>query len=152
GLVGGSLFGIKVTGAANEDAFTSGAAFTLQDMGNVAADPDGRALQNNSITLGVTQFRRIEDGAWDPLHPTEYYFVTTDQPTTNTQVGRSKLFRLRFTDLTNPQAGGTIDVLLDGTEGQQMFDNITIDAQGHVYLLEDVGNNPRLGKVWRYDI
>jgi hypothetical protein len=33
-----------------------------------------------------------------------------------------------------------------------MFDNITIDKKGHVYLVEDVGNNAHIGKVWRYTV
>jgi hypothetical protein len=43
-------------------------------------------------------------------------------------------------------------MLLDGSEGQRMFDNMTMDRAGHVYLQEDVGNNAHLGKVWRYDV
>jgi hypothetical protein len=39
---------------------------------------------------------------------------------------------------------------LDGTEGQQMFDNITVNDRGQVLLQEDVGNNARLGKLWQY--
>jgi hypothetical protein len=33
-----------------------------------------------------------------------------------------------------------------------MFDNITITAGGKIYLLEDVGAQDHIGKVWRYDI
>ena len=33
-----------------------------------------------------------------------------------------------------------------------MMDNISVDQQGHVYILEDVGNNAHIGKVWQYDI
>jgi hypothetical protein len=32
----------------------------------------------------------------------------------------------------------------------RMMDNITVDAGGDVYIQEDVGNNPRLGRIWRY--
>lgn len=45
-----------------------------------------------------------------------------------------------------------IEMLLDGSEGHKMLDNITIDARGHLIALEDVGNDPRLGRVWRYTI
>jgi hypothetical protein len=31
-----------------------------------------------------------------------------------------------------------------------MLDNITINDRGQVLLQEDVGNNTRLGKLWRY--
>ena len=50
-----------------------------------------------------------------------------------------------------PGRGGTIKLLLNGTEGQQMFDNITVNAQGKIILQEDVGNNAHIGKVWQYD-
>jgi Ca2+-binding RTX toxin-like protein len=32
-----------------------------------------------------------------------------------------------------------------------MFDNITVSPNGHIILLEDVGNSPRAGRVWDYD-
>jgi phosphodiesterase/alkaline phosphatase D-like protein len=104
-----------------------------------------------------TAFSRPEDGAWNPSNPNQYFFVTTDQldqvnEGTGTQVGRSRLWRLNFADITNPDAGGTIDLLLDGTEGQTMFDNISVDRYGHLTLLEDTGNAPHNGKVWQYDI
>src|SRR5262249_45745654 len=48
--------------------------------------------------------------------------------------------------------GGTIRMLLDGSEGgHQMFDNITVNQDGKVILCEDVGNNAHVGKVWEYD-
>jgi hypothetical protein len=43
-------------------------------------------------------------------------------------------------------------MLLDGTEGQRMFDNLTIDHLGHIYLQEDPGGNAHLATIWRYDI
>ena len=33
-----------------------------------------------------------------------------------------------------------------------MFDNMTIDHHGHVYIQEDPGGNAYLAKIWRYDI
>src|SRR5262249_47205828 len=68
------------------------------------------------------------------------------------QVGRSGLWRARFDDITNPTAGGTFEMLLDGTEGGNMFDNIAVDTTGHIVMLEDVGNAAHNGKVWTYDI
>ncbi len=50
--------------------------------------------------------------------------------------------------------------MLDGTEtvtvngrvhGTQMFDNITVAADGTVVMLEDIGNNKHNGKVWAYN-
>ena len=33
-----------------------------------------------------------------------------------------------------------------------MFDNLSIDNYGHITLVEDVGGNVHIGKVWMYDI
>jgi serralysin len=64
----------------------------------------------------------------------------------------SQLWRLRFNDVTNPLAGGKIEVLINGQNVAKMLDNITIDKLGRIVMQEDVGNNPRLGKVWMYDV
>ncbi len=104
-----------------------------------------------------TAFSRPEDGAWNPSNSNEYFFVTTDRidqvaDGVGTQIGRSRLWRLTFDDITNPDAGGKVDLLLDGTEGQNMFDNLTIDKYGHVLLQEDTGNAIHNAKIWEYDI
>ena len=43
-------------------------------------------------------------------------------------------------------------MLLDGSEGHKMLDNITVDRRGHVLATEDVGGNDHIGRVYRYDI
>jgi hypothetical protein len=146
GLTNGTLKFVNVTGNAVEitDATTRATGIT-----------DGTRF-TLSATASTT-FSRPEDGAWNPLNPKEYFFVTTDRldqvaDGIGTQVGRSRLWRLTFDDITNPDAGGKIDLLLDGTEGQNMFDNITVDKYGHITLLEDVGNAAHSGKIWQYDI
>ncbi len=149
GLTNGSLFGVKVTGIASEDATTgipSVTSFTLASLGN-AENKTGAQNEADSIAAGVTTFNRPEDGAWDPSSPNDFYFVTTASFT-----GPSRLWRLRFTDVKNPERGGSVEMLLDGTEGQKMMDNITLDKFGHVYALEDVGSQDHLGRVLRYDI
>jgi hypothetical protein len=146
GLTNGTLSFINVAGNTVEIVnnttratnITSGTAFTL-----------------NAAT--ATTFSRPEDGVWNPLNPNQYFFVTTDQldqtaDGVGAQVGRSRLWRLNFTDIANPQLGGTIDLLLNGTEGYNMLDNMTADKSGHLILLEDVGNAPHNGKVWQYTI
>jgi len=69
-----------------------------------------------------------------------------------TQVGRSRLYRLRFTDIAHPESGGTITCLLDRTEAGNMFDNITITPRGSIFLQEDVGGQAHNGKIWRCSI
>lgn len=154
GLEGGLKYGVKVPGVALEDRTTGiGAAttFELAPLGDVSA-LTGAQLQTNSVAAGVTEFLRPEDGCWDPANPTDFYFVTTDRFNSVSQVGRSRLWRLRFSDVNNPELGGTIAMLLDGTEGQQMMDNLCIDANGHLLIQEDPGNQAYLAKIWQYTI
>jgi predicted extracellular nuclease/2',3'-cyclic-nucleotide 2'-phosphodiesterase (5'-nucleotidase family)/Ca2+-binding RTX toxin-like protein len=149
GLNNGKLFGIKVDGLTSETNATtlaSGTRFALADLGSVQ-NTTGTVLETDSTSAGVTKFLRPEDGAWDPSSPKDFYFVTT-----NSFTGPSRLWRLRFDDPTNPESGGSIEMVLDGTEGQTMFDNITIDRYGHILLQEDIGNQSPLGKIWQYDI
>ncbi|MBS3028021.1 MAG: hypothetical protein HCA25_13315 [Dolichospermum sp. DET50] len=146
GLTNGILKFVNVTGSPTEIVntttratnITSGTAFTLSGTASTA-------------------FSRPEDGAWNPLNPSQYFFVTTDRRDDvndgiGTQIGRTRLWRLNFNDITNPDAGGTIDMLLDGTEGGNMFDNMTVDKYGHILLQEDVGGAAHNGKIWQYDI
>jgi hypothetical protein len=148
GLTNGTLSGIKVTGFASEPGagIPSGTAFTLHSFGNVSA-MTGAALQAASVAAGVTEFNRPEDGAWDPNNPNHFYFVTTASFS-----GFSRLWRLNFADVSNPALGGTIDMLLDGTEGQRMMDNLCMTDRGQLLLQEDIGNNAQIGKIWRYDV
>jgi hypothetical protein len=153
GLTNGSLYGLKVDDSLTESRDTGfgGASrpFSLFAFGNVE-NWTGAQLQTASDGH-ITKFLRPEDGAWDPADPSVYYFVTTDRPNTATQVGRSRLWRLTFSDVNDPAAGGTIDMLLDGTEGQDMLDNLTVNDRGQILIQEDVGENARLGKLWVYN-
>ncbi|MEA2965425.1 MAG: hypothetical protein QOI46_5523 [Alphaproteobacteria bacterium] len=155
GLTGGHLLGIHVAdleGLLNDEPKTpsplgadESSAFTMVDLGDVSG-MTGAQIDAASEAAGVTSFQRPEDGAWDTLNPNRFYFVTTDAFD-----APSRLWAADFNDASNPAAGGTIRLLLNGTEGQKMFDNITVNAQGKIILQEDVGNNAHLGKVWEYD-
>jgi len=108
-----------------------------------------------------TTFSRPEDGNWNPLNPNEYYFVTTDQldlaaDGLGAQVGQTRLWRLTFDSITNPDLGGKIDLLINGRvvngEKVNMFDNIAVNEKsGLVVLQEDVGGAQHNGKIWLYD-
>ncbi|WP_245474813.1 phytase [Bradyrhizobium sp. Leo121] len=156
GLTGGHFFGIHVSeleGALNNNEPNTASplgtdeksTFSMIDLGDVSG-MTGAQIDAASEAAGVTSFLRPEDGAWDTLNPNRFYFVTTDAFN-----APSRLWALDFNDASNPAAGGTIKLLLNGTEGQQMFDNMTVDANGKIVLCEDVGNNAHLGKVWQYD-
>jgi len=170
GLANGKLYGIKVLGPADEaraDGFGAPELrFDLVQLGTngEVSDLTAAQLQTQSEAQGVTEFLRPEDGAWDTLDPSRFYFVTTDRfdefkdnhdgsdaDTVVDEVGRSRLWRLDLDDLSDPSKGGKIEMLLDGTEAQNMLDNITVNSRGQVMMQEDVGNQAHLGKIWMYD-
>jgi len=156
----------------------NGQNYILGVVGNPAEIVNTTTRQTN-ITSGTrftlnlnaagTTFSRPEDGAWDPLNPTDFYFVTTDRidTATNTgtnqtvgasgpsnQAGRSRLWRLRFDDVTKPLLGGVIDLLIDGSKNGvkvNMLDNMCVGDEGMIYLTEDPGNSTYLGKTYAYD-
>jgi hypothetical protein len=149
GLTNGKLYGISVSGLPTELSAgvpTPNTSFTMVDLGQVA-NLTGAQLNSNSVAAGVTTFLRPEDGAWDPNHPSDFYFATT-----NSFSAPSRLWKVQFSDIANPEIGGLITAVLDGTEGQKMLDNLTIDNYGHILMQEDVGNNAHIGKVWQYSI
>ena len=150
GLSGGSLYGIKVNGLAVENdltTFTTG-TFTVAPLGNVT-NLTGAQLETASVSGGATTFNRPEDSCWDPSNPNDLYFVTTASFT-----GKSRLWKLHFNDPANPAAGGTATVLIDGSlpSTPKMMDNITVNKRGTILIQEDVGNQPHIGKLWRYSI
>ena len=132
GLTNGASFQVAINGYATE----SGAN----------PIPQGYIGNFSLVNSGGTGMNRVEDGAWDTLQPNRFYFVTTASFTGNT-----RLWRLTFSDIHNPLAGGTIEVLIDGAvTGQKMMDNLTVDGAGDVIIQEDVGNQAHLGKIWKY--
>ena len=154
GLTNGKLYGVAVpqigpNAGAETSATTLGASgastFTLKEI-TAAATKTGAQIEADSDAAGVSEFFRPEDSAWDPTHPGWLYFVTTASFT-----DKSRLWRLEFSDINNPAAGGVIRMLLEGGEGQKMFDNIDVTDDGRVVLQEDIGNQPAIGKIWMYD-
>lgn len=146
GLTNGTLSVIAIPGVPGEhplNGIPSGSTFRLLNLGDVSS-LSGGSLRTLSNVLGATRWQRPEDGAWDPNHPLDFYFATTASP-----AGRSRLWRLRFHSLDDPAAGGTLDMLLDGTEGPKMMDNIAVRASGDVIIQEDPG--PAIvARIWRY--
>ncbi|MEY4810623.1 MAG: hypothetical protein RI986_961 [Planctomycetota bacterium] len=148
GLKNGTGYGmqVKVNGS-NVAAETS--AFGLATSGT--------PVYSGTFTFGAgstdsgTTFLRPEDGAWDPANPADFYFVTTASMTTN-----SRLWRLRFSDVSNPLAGGTIEALLIGNEGQKMMDNMCVyntpAGATMMILQEDPGNNLQNAKHHLYNV
>ena len=160
GLTGGKIYAVAVSGVGAENRNTNvGLEKSLVGKGA------GKSVGLVEINKG-TSFQRPEDGVWDPRNPNRYYFVTTDRNNFAadgtvregqdvTQMGRSRLWAVTFDDVTKMATDGSpvgrIEMLLDGTEGGDMFDNVTIDANGMLYLCEDPGNSRHNGKIWSYD-
>ena len=141
------LFGLGVTAT----GFIGKGTFSLVNLGDVS-NLTPRQIEDASIAAGITRFRRPEDSAWDPRngekHRNDAYFVTTADINTN-----CRLWRLRFDDIRkDPEKGGTIEILLTGSEGHRMLDNVTIDPFGRIVMDEDPGNNSRVSKIWLYQI
>ncbi len=134
GLTNGASYAVAIDGYAIEsDA--------------ISPIPNGFSGRFSLVASGGTGLNRVEDGAWDALNPNRFYFVTTASFT-----GNSRLWLVTFDDITNPTAGGTIEILVDGiNDGPKMMDNITVDAAGAVYLQEDPGNQVYLAKIWKYE-
>ncbi|MGD9691987.1 MAG: hypothetical protein AB7G17_04040 [Phycisphaerales bacterium] len=135
--------------------------FFLTNLGNLS-NTTGSQLQSMGDQMGQMNWLRPEDGCWDTQSPNDFYFVTTDSFN-----GNSRLWQMRFDDIENPEAGGVVTMLLDGSNlagttsafssatgltDARMFDNMCINRHGQIFLQEDVGNNPRLGRLWMYDL
>lgn len=168
GLTNGSSYFAKVAGIGTDLEFRS---FIGKNVPTKVTfnkyDTNATAEAQNSHVGGLsTGFSRIEDGAFDPRHPNDYYFVTTEtakyapaialDPNNKDVTSREGggLWRLRFNDINNPLKGATVELLLDGTEWvyANKPDNITIDALGNILIQEDPGNNDQVARVFAYSI
>lgn len=183
GLANGKLYGIKVSGIPQSEYLKTdwkvGDTFGVElvdvsafaGVGGVTDNGVVDTLDEDSQAKGVTNFQRPEDGAWDPRHPNDFYFVTTSSfgPLPAEQrTGQTRLWRVRFADVTDPGKGGQLTLLVDGpvgtaddppatgtqsagSPGPQMLDNVTVNDRSQVIMLEDVGNQAYVGGVWLYD-
>jgi hypothetical protein len=157
GLMNGTAYGIQVQ--------VGGVNVTAEDRVNALGNATSGPVYSGTFTLAPggtaagTQFLRPEDGAWDPANPRDFYVVNTDRMSTTSagapQTHGSRLYRLRFNDVNNVLAGGTIEAVLDGTDVMEMGDNLcvynTIQGGTRVILQEDPGNHPHSAKTLVYD-
>ena len=124
------------------------------DLAEVDWDQSGPGQNAQAQAKGLT-LNRIEDGAWDPRRPETFYFTTTAGGKGATP-GRDGggLWRLTFDDIEQPRRGGTIELLLDGSEAPHLNgpDNLDIDTSGNLLIQEDPDENPHLARVVAYDI
>ena len=136
GLMGGNLYAVKVDGK----------HFSFANLGDVSA-LSGDDLEKVGRQVGVANFMRPEDGAWDVNNSNIFYFATTDKID-----GTSQLFQLTFDDIGHPEKGGLIKAVLNARDiGAQMFDNITVAGDGKVLVEEDPGDHPHMAAIWLFD-
>ncbi len=159
GLTDGKLFALKASFGGVETRTPTpptSSTFSLVDVSS-AAFGTGANLDAVTRNAGGTDFLRPEDFTWDsrPGFENRAYFVTTDRPNGSdanpAQIGRSRLYSMDFADIANPEAGGTLNILIDGAQGGEMFDNLTIDSLGRILIQEDIGNESKISRIWIYD-
>jgi len=163
GLTNGQLTVINVPSAKNatsSQAYGKGVTRPF-DLAAVDWNKSG-AQQNVDAAVAGSTFNRIEDGHFDPSNPNDYYFLTTeggDKTASPIEPSNSKrdgggLWRLSFTDIERPRLGGTLTLLLDGTESPFLNkpDNMAIDRDGNVLIQEDPGKNAHLARILSYRI
>lgn len=168
GLTNGKTYVMKIGGFALEKDFRAfvgkgiPTAVTFQEI-NATNNGVGQNLEADIIG---TSLARVEDGAFDPRDPSTYYFLTTesnkDAKATSlnpenklvTKRDGGALWKLKLKDRKNPAAGGSITMLLDGSEAPYLNkpDNLEVDAYGNILIQEDPGNNAQLGRMIAYRI
>ena len=97
-------------------------------------DQPGARQNAEALAEGLT-LNRIEDGAFDPNHPNDFYFVTTEgapapaRPPVRVTAAASG--GSAATTSSSPRPGGTLTLLLDGSEAPFLNkpDNVDMDTQ-----------------------
>ncbi|WP_088315802.1 alkaline phosphatase PhoX [Kineosporia sp. R_H_3] len=168
GLTNGSLF---VVDTADESVSTDAQFRTAYGKGKAVPVTFGAGEQVDTTASGAAQnadaaakgltLNRIEDGSFDPRNRNDYYFLTTEGGSTAAnpaEPGVSRdgggLWRLRFTNVDKPELGGTLTLLLDGSEAPYLSkpDNMAIDRRGNLLVQEDPGGNDHVARILAYRI
>lgn len=136
------------------------APFELQD---IEWDQSGAAQNREAVAEDGLGLTRVEDGAFNPANKNEYFFVTTEggdkTPATTGSRDGGGLWKMTFRDVERPALGGTLELVLDGSEawgaGESRTnkpDNMVIDRGGNLLIQEDPGTNDHLARILSYDI
>lgn len=121
------------------------------------------SAQNADAKAGGLSLNRIEDGEFNPNNRNELFFITTGGGGTaanpsdpaGTPRDGGGLWKYTFVNVNKPELGGTLELLLDGTETDpylSMPDNLAIDKLGNLLIQEDPGNNNHVSKIVAYNI
>jgi hypothetical protein len=124
----------------------------------VRGDQDAAGLKKEAAAKGAAGFVRLRDGAQDPSNPSAYYFSSRGSEA-RAGDGRyvnhnGRLYGLTFDDPARPEAGGVLEMLLDGMEGVVSPGPIAIDAKGRMLICEAPTFPPpgRDSSVWLYEV
>jgi hypothetical protein len=118
------------------------------------------ARQNAEAKADGLSLNRIEDVHFDPNDPNVLYFATTGGGGTapnpaDPGVSRDGggIWKVTFDDISDASEGGTIELLLDGSEAPYLNkpDNIVVDKAGNLLIQEDPGNNAHLARIVAYN-
>lgn len=86
-------------------------------------------LRAQATAMAATYWNRPEDASWHPKNPKQAFFTTTTY---------CRLYRITFDDITAPELGGVVEMLVDGGRmGMVAFDNVAVDRYGHVMIASD---------------
>lgn len=168
GLTNGKTYVMSINGLKTESEFRALVGKgKVTDVQFKAIDATKNGIeQNKEAALLGTSLARVEDGAFDPNNPRDYYFITTESnkdknataldPNNKLVTKRDggALWRLRLADAKNPAKGGELTMLLDGSEAPYMNkpDNLEVDGFGNILIQEDPGNNPQIERMFAYRI
>ncbi len=113
----------------------------------------------------VTNWIRLEDGAWDPRNGEEfegvfYYTTTGDIDEGGHLPFATRVWKLTFADISNPALGGTVELIWTsgfGNGAEQpdepaTLDNMDISADGRLMITEDCGGDDRLCRLWMLNL
>lgn len=129
------------------------------DLSEVEWDQSGAAQNKEAKADGLT-LNRIEDGAFDPRNPNAYYFLTTEGGDKTVPSGYDDgerdgggLWKLTFEDVDHPELGGTLELVLDGSEAPYLSkpDNLTIEGR-NLLIQEDPGNTQHVARIVAYSL
>jgi secreted PhoX family phosphatase len=141
GLANGTLYALRVEGAATEEDLKEKGTPRRCAFVPVRWDQEADALEREADAQGATGFIRVEGGVQDPAAPRHFYFATTGSEFRG-RSGRhvnhnGRLYRLVFDSLSDPAAGATLEMILKGSEGVVSPDHLAMDAKGGLLLAED---------------
>jgi secreted PhoX family phosphatase len=94
---------------------------------------------------------------WDPRNPDDLYFLTTEGGNKTPEPGNPNnanrdgggVWRLSLEDRAHPELGGTLTLLLDGSEAPYLNkpDNVELDRGGNLLIQEDPGGNLHVARI-----